>query len=283
MLVHTNDKPTETLNAFGNRLLPIPKNLQTTLTSLVSPKLPISVPPLIAATHLDLYEQCRLRFAAYHEGRFLPQWTIQQSMGSRIHKSLEYYLRADMPKDVDVINQCFNDGFRDGDSPLRKLPMAVVKKMKFGYQNMVKEISANFVQVLGVEKRYRYLHGHLGQIEGIVDAILKAKDGRTVLCEWKSSHQTAGAKKRQYQLQARAGALGLKALQSIPIDKIQIVPIFNPKARLTFSRNRDFDRHSKEMLDKVFTDLKDPTCEPRKGSHCKECELRRNCPAWPMR
>ncbi len=50
-------------------------------------------PPVVAATHFDYYEQCLLKFAAYHEGRYLPKWPPAQSMGSRTHKAIEYYLR----------------------------------------------------------------------------------------------------------------------------------------------------------------------------------------------
>ncbi len=281
ILVHADKRPKTVLNDFGGNLTLVPRKVSKVAHKKIDVRPMDSIPPIIAATHLDLCEQCRLRFAAYHEGRFLPRWTVEQSMGSRIHKALEYYLRAGIPKDIQIINQCFDNGLRDGDSPLRKLPRTVVEKMKRGYHEIAEELSENFRKVLEVEKRYRYLQGRSGQVEGIVDAVLKSKDGTVVLTEWKTSSAIERTRKHQYELQARAGALGLKAQHSRYVKIVEIVPIFNPKKKISLPYDRDFELQSKEMLKDVFENLKNRKYEPRKGSHCKQCELRRCCPAWP--
>ena len=105
ILIHTKNKPRKTLRAFGRDLVSIGRHkrgidfdFETSSTHSTITELPIlPTPPLVAATHLNLYAQCPLKFAAYHEGRLLPNWSHSQSMGSRMHKALEYYLREGMP------------------------------------------------------------------------------------------------------------------------------------------------------------------------------------------
>ena len=165
ILVHTIEKPDATLSAFGNDLVPIRRNRGLDVDQKIEALSLLPMPPIIAATHLDVYEQCPLKFAAYHEGRLLPKWSIPQSVGSRVHKALEYYLRAGLPLSKDAINDCFKRGFRDGDSPVRKLPLKSVAKMKQSFKEIIRTISKPTHKALAIEQRYRYLHGRDGQID----------------------------------------------------------------------------------------------------------------------
>lgn len=278
ILVHTQNKPNETLGAFGNNLVPVRKTISA--GQKISAPSVLAPPPIIAATHLDLYEQCPLKFAAYHEGRFLPNWSISQSMGARMHKAIEYYLQAEMPTDSQLIWQCFTKGFQDGDSPLRKLPRKSLNKMKESYKEIVKNISKESAKILAIEERYRYLHGAYGQVDGVVDALIVKRDRTVVLKEWKTSDEVGADRRRQYELQSRVGAMGLAMKNSYSIQMIEIVPIFNPKKRVTFSYNAEFVDESKRMLEKVFKDLRDRKYEPQRGNHCKWCQLKSQCPAY---
>jgi len=283
ILVRTGSKLHElskTIRAFGRAdkdLIRIRrKRSEPPCPKIEAPK-DLHTPPLIAATHLDLYEQCPLKFAAYHEGRFLPKWSAPQSMGSRMHKALEYYLRAEKSKDKEVTDLCFKKGIEDGDSPLRPLPQKNVHQIKQAYYGMVKEISETSKKILAVENRYRYLQGNSGQIEGVIDALIERKDGAVVLKEWKTSSQVPLEKERQYELQARAGALGMVAHT---IDLVEIVPVFHPQNSISLPVSPAFFEKSKEMLEQVFRDLHDRNYEPRRGDHCKHCQLKPQCPAW---
>jgi len=239
-----------------------------------------SVPPIIAATHLDLYEQCPLKFAAYHEGRFLPEWTYPQSMGSRMHKALEYYLNAEMPDDTRIIDQCFEKGLRDGDSPLRRLPRKHLEKMKHAYQATAGEISRTSKKIVAVEERYRYMHGNDGQVEGVVDAVIERKDGLVVLKEWKTTTEVKSDNKKPYELQARAGALGLAVRKDIPIQQVEIVPLFSPENTISIPCDDTFVQKTQTMLEQAFKDLRDRNCNPQRSTHCGTCQLKPHCPAW---
>ncbi len=280
ILVHTTDKPNETLSAFGQSLLPIHCNRRESANAKIEAPAVLRTPPIIAATHLDLYEQCPLKFAAYHEGRFLPKWTIPQSMGARMHKALEYYLRAGMPTDSHSVVQCFDRGFQDGDSPLRKLPQKMSDKMKEAYKEIAKSISENTVKVLAIEQRYRYLRGNSGQVEGVIDAVIERRDRAIVLKEWKTSAEITLDKKRPYELQTRAGALGMAMQNSHSVQSVEIVPVFNPENTVSLSYDHVFIDKSNQMLEQVFKDLRDRNYEPRRGNQCKSCQLKPQCPAW---
>lgn len=282
ILVHTDKKPHNTLSAFGRNLVSISrKGGDTTNSNIESPTI-LPAPPLIAATHLDLYEQCPLKFAAYHEGRFLPNWSPQQSRGSRMHKALEYYLRTGMPNNDQVINQCFERGLQDGDSLIRKLPpKSKIDKMKKAYQVIAKDILKTSNKVLAIEERYRYLYRNSGQIEGVIDAIIERKDGVIVLKEWKTSAEIQPNMRRQYELQIRAGALGMAAQNSYPIQMVEIIPVFSPENKVSIPYDNTFVDESRKMLEQVFKDLRDRHYEPQRGNHCKRlCQLKLQCPAW---
>lgn len=282
ILVHGAKKPHNTLSAFGGDLSPIRRNKREIEKSKIEAPTVLSAPPIIAATHLDLYEQCPLKFAAYHEGGFLPKWTIPQSKGARIHKALEYYLRAEMPTNRHSIVQCFERGFQDGDSPLRKWKRMMSDKgeMKKTYKEMVKNILKTTVKVLAIEQRYRYLQGNSGQIEGVVDAVIERQDGSIVLREWKTSAGIASDKRRPYELQARAGALGIATQNSHSIQFVEIVPVAKPENAISLPYNGIFFEESNHMFEKVFKDLRDRNFDPRRGNHCKSCGLKPQCPAW---
>ncbi len=222
IVVHIEKKPKKTLSAFGKALVPIHRIKTYTSHLHIQAPAVVGSPPLIAATHLDYYEQCPLKFAAYHEGRYLPKWSPAQSMGSRMHKAIESYLKAGMPCDSTKTAQCFNEGFRQADSPLRKLSPNTKDRMKRDYQEFIKHIRSTSREVLAVEKRYRYAQGRSGQVEGIIDAVIEQHDGIVALKEWKTSSGVRPERERQYQLQARVGAMAMAAQNAMPIKLIEM-------------------------------------------------------------
>lgn len=283
ILVHTTDGPAKTVSAFGKvgkTLIPIKRNSSKIERLQIQHRAILTSPPVIAATHLDYYEQCPLKFAAYHEGRYVPKWSPAQSRGSRMHKAIEYYLKAEMPRDKQTIAQCFREGFRSGDSPLRKLPTKTESRMKRGYQEITKHIRATSTRILAVEKRYRYVHGHSGQVEGVIDAVIEQHDGIVALKEWKASSGIRPESARQYQLQARVGAMAMAVQGSMPIQLIEIVPILRPEKTISMRYDESVVDESCQMLEQVFKDLRDRNYEPKKGKHCDQCDFKPECPAW---
>ena len=224
-----------------------------------------------------------MKFAAFHEGRLLPKWTIPQSIGARIHKALEHYLRTEMPGANDEIDQCFLKGMREGDSPIRKLPQKSIDYAKRAFKKLTRYISETTNKVLAIEQRYRYLHKDDGQVEGVVDAVVERKDGAIVLKEWKTASKIESTMRRQYELQARAGALGIAAQKSYSLQAVEIVPILSPDKAISFSVDANFIDDSKKMLGQVFKDLYDRNYEPYRGNHCRACQLKPQCPAWRRR
>ncbi len=281
VLVHTNKKPVDTLKAFGN-YKPIHRGSKKDHNLHFERKEIETLPPLIAATHLELYNQCSLKFAAYHEGRYLPTWTEKQSAGARIHKALEYYLSSGLSKRKGVIEACFKKGLVDGDSIVRKLKPEIITEIKNAFKDITYYLASEYHTVVGIEQRYRYLHGTFGQIEGVVDAVLERNDGALVLKEWKASKRISKTNKR-YGLQARSGALGLLGQNSFPIDEIEIVPLLSHSIRsntINFTCDSKFIEDSKVELEKILTNLKNRDYKASKGKHCRLCELKSSCPAW---
>lgn len=281
VLVHTQQKPTKTLSAFGKNLVAIRRGKRESVDTVIHAPAVLETPPLIAATHLDYYEQCPLKFAAYHEGRFLPKWSLPQSMGSRLHKAIEYYLRAEMPKKKAIIDQCFVTGVQDGDSRLRMLSTKLTRRMATAYQEAVTHISKSSAKVIAVEKRYRYMQPNSGQVEGVIDGILERRDGVVALKEWKTSDQVMPERRQQYELQARVGALAILRQNTYPVHVIEIVPILRPQKTVSIPIDNAFEDETVPMLEEVFKALKDRSYEHRSGKHCDWCGLKPQCPAWP--
>jgi CRISPR/Cas system-associated exonuclease Cas4 (RecB family) len=280
ILVHTVEKPHETLSAFGNDVVPIRRKKRLSVAQQI--KAPRIFPTLsiIAATHLDLYEQCPLKFAAYHDGRLLPKWSIPQSVGSRVHKALEYYLRSGFPSNKSEASDCFYRGFQDGDSPMRKLPNDTIKKMWSIFKQITERLAKTSENAIAIEHRYRYLHERSGQTDGIIDAVIQQRDGQIALKEWRTSSEIAADKKQSYTLQASTGALGFTALNSHPVQLIEVVPVFTPSKKIELDYDNKFVAQTIQKLDSVFRDLRDRRYQPRKGSHCESCQLKKQCPAW---
>jgi superfamily I DNA/RNA helicase len=255
ILIHTNDGPTKTVSAFGKigeTLIPVKRNSRQNEELRIQSRATLASPPVVAATHLDYYEQCPLKFAAYHEGRYLPKWSPAQSMGSRMHKAIEHYLKAGVPRDKQIIAQCFRDGFRYGDSPLRKLSSKTEDRTKYGYQAIVKHIQAISTRILAVEQRYRYVQGRSGQVEGVIDAVIEQHDGIIALKEWKTSSGVKPERERQCQLQARVGAMAMAVQGSMPIQLIEIVPILRPEKTISMRYDESVVDESCQRLEQVF-------------------------------
>jgi superfamily I DNA/RNA helicase len=183
VLAHSSSKPHRTLSAFGPGLAPLPWKGGGLFTPEIAVPDVVSPPPVIKATDLGLYEQCRLRFASIHEGRYLPVWAIPQSLGARVHKAWELWARMGMPDDEPSIAQCLERGIRVGDSPQRKLPAASRSDLERAYRGMLGYSRAAWKNVLAVEHRYTYVHGSMGQVEGVADAVMETRDGAIVLVE----------------------------------------------------------------------------------------------------
>jgi ATP-dependent exoDNAse (exonuclease V) beta subunit len=278
--IHIEKKPRKTLSAFGKALVPIHRiKTQTSHLHIQAPAV-TDAPPLIAATHLDYYAQCPLKFAAYHEGRYLPKWSLAQSVGSRIHKAIGFYLKDGMPRDNKRVEQCFNEGFRHADSPLRELSYKTKDRMTRGYQKIVKHIRETSGRVLAVEQRYRYVQGSSGQVEGVIDAVIEQNDGIVALKEWKTFGEVKTDRVHQYQLQARVGAMAMAVQGSMPIQLIESVPIFHPEKTISMGYDESIKDESCQMLEQVFKDLRDRNYEPKKGKHCNQCDFKHECPAW---
>src|SRR5207253_1480847 len=84
VLAHSTTRPHHILSAFGPGIARLPWDGDGLFVPEIETADVTSPPPVIKATDLGLYEQCRLRFAAIHEGRYLPPWMIPQSMGARV-------------------------------------------------------------------------------------------------------------------------------------------------------------------------------------------------------
>jgi DNA helicase II / ATP-dependent DNA helicase PcrA len=280
ILGHTIKRPERVLNSFGKNIRrAIPGYTVGTSHIIEAPAVKTKV-PLIAATHLDIYSQCPLKFGAYHEGRFLPKWTQNQSIGARMHKALEYYLRKNMPSSQEQITECFMNGLKDGDSPVRTIKQKDKDDLKKAYFSLAQKINRESLKPVVVEHRYRYMHEKSGQIEGVVDAIFEKENGDSVLKEWKTNKEIPTDKIKQYGLQVRAGALGICAKGEIALKKAEIVPVFDPRNSINFNVDTKFFDESKGMIDKIFKDITDRSYKPIKGIHCRSCNLKICCPAW---
>jgi superfamily I DNA/RNA helicase len=235
-----------------------------------------SAPLVVAATHLDLYTQCPLRFAAYHEGRFLPLWSKNQSMGSRMHKALDMFLSAWPWPDGTNFQQFFQDGLRLGDSPLRSIPRPLVMKIEKGFEKIAVDLMRTCRKVVRVESHYHYVSNN-GMVDGVIDALVEDRDGALVLKEWKTYADIPEQKIREYTLQASAGLMGID--EGPAVDRVDLVPVFAPEKSLKL-RARDLRERAPRQLEEVFAAIARRRYEAKKGPHCKMCPLKRHCPAW---
>ena len=151
--------------------------------------------------------------------------------------------------------------------------------MREAYRELVKNIGKTSVKPLAIEQQYRYIQGGSGQVEGVIDALLETRNGIVVLKEWKTSSERSDTYLLQHELQARSGVLGMLAQGSYPIQRLDIVPVFSKERAISFDCDSTFIEESKEMLERVFKGIKDRTYEPKKGKHCRHCQLKPQCPA----
>ena len=277
VLVHTMDRLQETLGRlknFGRHLSRVPyRREEIQIHPIQTERARSAPPPLVAATHLDLYRQCPLKFAAYHEGRFLPEWSKSQSMGSRMHKALELFLSAWPNADI---SKCLQEGLKYGDSPLRKLPRPIVERVEEGFRAITDDLRRTCKAVIDVEHRYRYV-GSGGQVEGAIDALVENRQGAMVLKEWKTSPVIPSENIRKYRLQACAGLLGSKFGKAV--DLVELVPVLSPE-KLVRLKAKELRENAPEQLENIFKAVQNRKYDPQKGPHCKRCPLKRQCPAW---
>jgi DNA helicase-2/ATP-dependent DNA helicase PcrA len=99
ILVHIpKPKPMRTLSAFGNGCISLGPGQGDNLSPGIRSPAILPSSPVVAATHLDYYEQCPLKFAAYHEGRYLPKWlpvpnALEKALGTVILPCGNYHSR----------------------------------------------------------------------------------------------------------------------------------------------------------------------------------------------
>jgi len=154
-LVHTGERTREqtpTLENFESHTAHLAEHVHHGHIEALTP---VPGPPLIAATHLDFYHQCPLKFATFHEGQFLPTWTVAVSLGKRMHKALEHFLSGALQRLDEVhLEECFRNGLEQGD-PLRPcLPRKSVQLLHEKFREIVPLISRKYRKTLAVEQRY---------------------------------------------------------------------------------------------------------------------------------
>jgi len=281
-LVHTIQPPTALLREFSHNAVRVYRRGRYGATARAARR-DARGRTVLAATHLDLHHQCPLRFGAYHEGRFLPPWNPQYSQGARMHRAIEYLLREGLPTDRRSIDDCFERGYRDGDSPLRLLSATSKKTLKAEFRRFAKELSHETSAVVAVEKRYRYVREGVGQVEGVIDAVIRRRsDGALVLKEWKTSSEISEEKMPQYGLQGRAGALAMRSLGE-DVHFVEIVPILKPSLTRRFRVDDEFSRETERLIDGVFASVEKQDYDPIRGPHCESCPLKVPCPAHSLR
>jgi len=278
VLVHTQANPRSIRQILGSEipLVPCPQSARPTIPC--RPHGPVAaIPPLIAASHLDLYSQCPLKFAAHHDGRFLPPWSKNQSMGSRMHKALELFLCAwPWGRDEALLGRCLRDGIRYGDSPLRRLPPPLVNKMRDGFKKITDDLRRTCRKVVEVERPYRYASNG-GVVEGVVDALIEDRDGALVLKEWKTNSEIPRGRLRQFTLQTSAALLGMKAGPSV--DVVDLVPVLGSEESVRLGA-RDIRERAPAQMNRVFSAIVNRNFAAHRGEHCGTCSLKRHCPAW---
>jgi hypothetical protein len=193
-----------------------------------------------------------------------------------MHKALDMFLSAWPWSNGKDSHTFLQDGFKHGDSPLRRIPQPLVKKLENGFEAIAGDLMRTCKKVIRVESHYHYA-GNSGHVEGAIDALIENQEGAVVLKEWKTYSDIPAEKIRQYTLQASAGLMGIEEGPSV--DTVELVPVLAPGESLRLNA-QDLRAKAPQQLDVVFEAIAHRRYEPQKGVHCKMCPLKRHCPAW---
>jgi len=273
ILVHGKQRPAYKMSHFGSGVVSLRKNeIQNIKIQRDANKIS-GKSQIISGTNLDLFQLCPLLFGAFHEGRYLPQWTKSRSMGSRLHKAIEHFLRRGMPSSTKEQRKCFEDGLREGDSPTRLIPKREIGFLEKKFQVLAKSLRAEYVQVISVEQRYRFSTTSGAIVEGVVDAVLKAKNGDIHLQEWKTSSTLNDT---SFSFQVFSNLIGQSNKQNAP-SLVKITSILDPKISRSFSVSAETIQIGRAKIDDAVEKINQRSFSPQKGKHCENCDLKTNC------
>lgn len=272
ILVHTKTPPTALLNEFSATL----ENVKWTDVRDARPHRPKEGGVVLPASNLDLHEECSLRFFAHHEGRYLPPWNPSYSQGARLHRAVELYLRAGLPDDTTVIQQCFQRGFEETEGPARELKPEVKGRLAHHFDSIAHHLRIDTREVIDVERPFRLVTPKGDIVEGVADAIVRDTTGEIVLKEWKTSATLSKRRTKRYGLQAATAAL---ALQGLGIQRVEVVPLLAPARTVSVIWNARERASSERRLARVFVSVRKRAPDPTVGDHCTDCPLRVSCPA----
>lgn len=279
-LAHTKslDSFHNVIRSFGTSTTPCHAHGKPACTQmLISPNNNEGIPPIIAASHLNYYRECPLKFAAFHEGRFLPKWSKGKSIGTRLHKALEYFLLDGLPTSEQSRKDCFEQGVRDGDSLRRQLDETNIVSMRSGFEKITSNLYQSVCEVVAVEEPFSLVL-ESGQVEGVADALILTKDNHLTLYEWKSTKSVEGSHRLAAVMQAGTAAEAFQATRHPNIQDIAVVPLFNPDQTQVLPRTSEFNQSVSLQLNDIFTALHDRKYEATPGEACKDCPLTQFCP-----
>lgn len=232
----------------------------------------------ISHSKSDCFRQCRLRYKYRYVDRFVGDDSRNKdslSFGTYIHEVFEKGVKASDFKELKRISEECKKS--------HKVPRLYESKVDQCLTNFIK-FNENLTDTLGVELAFELEIAKDIKFNGVIDRIVKGKDGGILVIDYKTSKREKSKISLYQDPQLMGYHYAASKLFDVDSDNIicgHFYPLTNHFVHVKFPKHAIY-RHIKSMIDDAWRIKKAKKDEliPSKNEYCDWCQFKTMCPLF---
>lgn len=236
--------------------------------------------PTLSASKEDTFDECKLKYLLKYVDKLPPANHTDDGalkFGNFIHKIFELNPHARTLQELESCAESLKEN--------TSFPNKFNDKIKTCLVNYLALI-ASFPHLPDEPKPEWYYKLKIGKDEiilGIIDRIVKGKDGGILIVDWKTGRETTKAK-LMHNKQLMGYVLACHIKFGVPINKIvaaHFYPVSNTLLTIKYSKQQ-IQTYIKGRIDKfwVIRKLRKSEFLPCQNENCNWCEYKKLCPVY---
>jgi len=223
----------------------------------------------------SLYFQCKLAYKYRYHDRYVgtPKNELALNFGSYIHKILEDGVNAKHISELQDLAETHKATY--------KIPNHYRDRTEICLRNFLKW-NSQLSETVGTEIKYEVDLAKGITVNGIIDRVIKGKDGGVLIIDYKTSKREKTQMDLFFDKQLQGYAYAIHKELGVPLDKIvcaHYYPVTNNFVSVHFGRKR-IGIWQNKMVEDVWRMRKAKVADlcPSENQFCNWCDYREVCP-----
>ena len=231
----------------------------------------------ISNTKEETFKQCKLKYYFYYVKKLLgiPKNEASLNFGSYIHKIFEDGYQAQHISELEKLAESHKKTY--------KISSQYKAKTKACLENFLR-FNAKLGETLANEYHFKIDLGNDISFEGYIDRIIKGKDGKYLIIDYKTSKREKTKADLFFDNQMLRYVYAIHKELDVPVENIMAAhyyPVTNNFVNIKFSRNQVY-KSIKNLVNSAWEirKAKKEVMKPRLNTYCDWCNYKELCPLY---